>query len=180
MRRIAVSLVSVILVCSCSSTNQVLRTPQVRVLVSAGCVRTITRDQDVSNSSSVPRQHLLPSATPTAALICYYGSRRPGVLNGEQQLDSVQATTLAKVINRIDLKVSSGVAHCPMANGRTNIFAFAYQTGGDVDLWMDASGCEGLDNGYVAGGETANPSFFVGFMGAMQRLHDSGPKAMGR
>jgi len=102
------------------------------------------------------------------------------VLDGEQKLDGVQATTLAKIINRIDLKVDTGVAHCPADVGRINILAFSYQASGDVDLWWIASGCQELDNGYVAAGETANPSFYDDFMGPMQRLHDSGPKAMGR
>ena len=102
------------------------------------------------------------------------------MLDGQQELDGVQATTLARIINRIDLKVYAGASHCPSANGRTNIFAFSYRSDGDVDLWLSASGCQELDNGYVAAGETANPSFYDGFMGAMQRLHDSGPKAMGR
>jgi hypothetical protein len=180
MRRIAFTLASVMLVCSCSPANEVFRSPKVRILVSTGCPHAIGGAQDVRNSANVPHQHLLPSANPTAALICYYGSLPPGVLDGRQRLDGVQATTMAKTINRVDLKVDTGVAHCPAADGRTNLFAFSYQTGDDVDLWWGASGCQELDNGYVAAGETANPSFYDDFMGPMQRLHDLGPKAMGR
>ena len=149
--------------------------------MSTGCPHAIAGDRGVRNSPNVPRQHLLPSTDPTAALICYYGSEFDGsMLVGRQNLDGVQSSGLAKVINRIDLKSSSGVTSCPSDSGLTDIFVFSYRSVGDVDLWMHASGCEGLYNGYVHGGEGGNPSFYDGFMGAMQRLHDSGPKGMGR
>ena len=184
MRRMAFVVATVIVACSCGSTHQVVApTPlaKVRVLVGVGCPRTTVRDRDVSNPSTGPRQQLLPSAIPTAGLICYFGSEFGNNLVGRQKLDAVQASALAAVVNRIELKSSNGPTSCPIGTGFLNIiFAFSYGTGSDVDLWMHASGCETLDNGYVSGGEGGNPSFYNGFMGAMQRLHDSGPKGMGR
>jgi hypothetical protein len=176
---------TVIAACSCGSAHHVVAsTPlaKVRVLVGVGCPRTTARDEDVSNPSTVARQQLLPSANPMAALICYYGSEFEGsVLVGRQKLDGVQSSALAKVINRIDLRSIRGVTSCPVGNRLSNVvFAFSYSAHSDVDLWMHASGCETLDNGYVSGREGGNPSFYRDFMGAMQRLHDSGPKGMGR
>jgi hypothetical protein len=91
-------------------------------------------------------------------------------LTGTRRLDNAKAAALADVINRIDLKPPVGAHGCPMDNGLTNIVVFSYRSSPDVDLWWHASGCQGLDNSYDGAGETANPTFYDGFMGAMQRL----------
>jgi hypothetical protein len=155
---------------------------KVRVLVGVGCPRTTARDNDVSNNSSHLDKQLLPSANPTGALICYYGSEFEGTkLVGRQKLDTVQASALATIVNRIDVKTVRGVTSCPAGTSPSNIvFAFSYSAQSDVDLWMHATGCESLDNGHEGGTEGGNPSFYRDFLGAMQRLHDSGPKGMGR
>jgi hypothetical protein len=102
-------------------------------------------------------------------LVCAYVGF-PRLYGGQRRLDAADATSLASVINRIDVRPDIGVHSCPPDNGRIEILVFSFPGAADVDLWWYASGCESVDNGYAAAFEGGNPSFYNGFMGAMQQF----------
>lgn len=144
------------------------RTPTLRVAVASGCPSSLARSKDVDNPVGERGPLLLPSVAPTAALVCAYGTGTS--LTGQHLLGTSQAEPLATVINRLDLKPDIGIHSCPEDVGAVDILAFSFRGRADVDLWWHASACQSLDNGYVGAGETANPSFYSGFMGFMQHL----------
>ena len=63
----------------------------------------------------------------------------------------------------------AGVAGAAGASEIT-ILAFSYAGRADADVWWHASGCQSLDNGYVATTETVNPSFYNNLGKAIQHL----------
>jgi hypothetical protein len=144
------------------------RTPASRVAVASGCPRTIKGSRDVDNPVGERGPLLLPSLAPTAALVCAYGTGGP--LTGQRLLGIAQAQSLATVINRLDLKPDIGIHSCPEDADSIDILALSFRDRADVDLRWHASGCQSLDNGYIGAGETANPSFYNGFIGFMQHL----------
>ena len=157
---------------ACGTHTFVARKPAVRVLAKSGCPKTIAGYHDVTNLNNTRGSTLLPASTPTGVLLCGYGSEFEGSrFKSSRTLTVAQAISLAAVINRIRLGPDTTSHSCPPDTGLVTIFAFTYQGEPDVDLWWHADGCEGLDNGFRIGVETANPSFYNGFMGEMQRLH---------
>ena len=162
----------VVVATACGAPRFTARKPAVRVLAQSGCPKTISGYHDVANSKNARGSRLLPSSATSGVLLCGYGSELEGSkLKGPRTLTVAQANSLASVINRIHLGVDTSSHSCPYDSGLVTIFAFTYQGEPDVDLWWHRDGCEGLDNGFRIGGETANPSFYNGFMGEMQRLH---------
>ncbi len=171
--RAAIALCVVTLMASACSTHNTFAAgkPAVSILEATGCPRTITGYQDVSNSKNARGSTLLPSRTPTGVFSCVYGSAKDGgKLEGSRILTVAQASALATVINRVHLGEDMGVHSCPPSIGLVTIFAFAYRGDPDVDLWWQRDGCQSLDNGFKIGVEAANPSFYSGFMGEIQRL----------
>jgi hypothetical protein len=153
--------------------------PAVRVVVRSGCPEQIGRDQDVENPSSALGQTLLPSAQPTGALWCSYDAlRRPTALPTERRLTASEAVSPARVINRLDLHTqlpANAVTTCPPDKGTADILVFSYDGKPDADLWWHSSGCQSIDNGTRRSFEGGNPSFYSGFMDAMQQLRAAHP-----
>jgi len=173
VHRVAILAAAVVVVTTaCGAHTFAAGKPAVRVSAESGCPKTIAGYHDVTNSKNARGPRLLPSSTPTGVLLCGYGSEFEGSkFTGSRNLTVAQAGTLAAVIDRIHLGAGPGNHTCPYDSGLVTIFAFTYQGEPDVDLWWHRDGCEALDNGFRLGGETANPSFYNGFMGEMQRLH---------
>jgi len=145
------------------------RTPAVRVVVSKGCPAKIPGVVDVRNPRSVNGRTLLPAHVPTAGLMCAYGP--DGASLGSRLLSQTEASAFATVINRVRFAADGGPLSCPMDSGRIYVLAFAYRDAPDADLWWHASGCQSLDNGTKLTIEGGNPSFYLGFDEAAQRLH---------
>jgi hypothetical protein len=83
------------------------------------------------------------------------------------RLTALPATQMAKVISAISLK-SEGKSGCPNAIfGDDVLVQFSYPARTPVTLLYAASGCRYLTNGRRTGYETANPSFYNGFMALM-------------
>lgn len=148
---------------------QVMRSPQVRISVSSGCPASVTSYEDVANTFVGPP--LVP-AHPSSGIVCWYNaanSSTPGLLVKQLRLDPAGADALASAIGQLSLAPPSGGFSCPSDIGRVIIIGFSYPAGPDVGLWYAASGCETLDNGHLGSFEGANPSFFVGYLGAFDK-----------
>jgi hypothetical protein len=142
--------------------------PKVHVTIVGGCPTSIAGYVDVSNNGGDLTSTMLPAATPTAGLICRYNpaynSTHPSILAHASVLSVTAARTLARSANAISTgSAGSGSGSCPADNGLTDVVVFGYAGQADVDLWYHASGCQGVTNGYISGGEGGNPSFYSGF-----------------
>jgi len=143
------------------------RSPKLRVDVAAGCPRTVTA-RDVVNT--FPGPPLVP-AGPAAGLVCrYYGLPHLGQLGRQTRLGATQAGALAGVVRALDLKAPPVTEMCPLDIGSFAVIGFSYHGRPDVGLWYITSGCESVDNGVLGSTEVANPSFYVGFEGSINRL----------
>jgi hypothetical protein len=141
---------------------------KVRVTIVGGCPTTIAGYVDVSNPGADLTSTMLPAANPTAGLICSYNaaydSTHPSTLAHTIILSAAASRVLARSANAIWTgSAGSGSGSCPLDNGLTDIIVFRYVGQADVDLWYHASGCQGVTNGYIDGGEGGNPSFYDGF-----------------
>lgn len=146
----------------------VSRSPKLRVSVAGGCPLTVTMQKDVVNTFAGPP--LVP-ANPTAGLICrYHGLPHMGRFGRQTRLDATQAGLLANVVRKLSLKPPPPTAGCPMDNGSFAILGFSYRGRADVGLWYSTSGCQIVDNGVIGSAQVANPSFYVGFEGAINKL----------
>lgn len=143
------------------------RTPKIKVDVAAGCPRSVTMAQDVVNTFRGPP--LVP-AGPSGGLICrYQGPPHRGRLGRQTRLAAAGAKRLAAKVRALDLK-APGPALCPDDIGSFAMIGFSYPARPDVGLWYWTSGCQILDNGRIGAGETANPSFYVGFLQEVNKL----------
>ena len=154
-----------------SAVWNVSRSPKLHVDVAAGCPASIGADQDVVNTFAGPP--LVPPG-PKAGLICRYGpsATKPGPagLKRQTRLGPAQAGDLATVVRRLNLTAPSGVTNCPADFGLVAVIGFSYPGRADVGLWYQASGCQTLDNGRIGAFEVGNPSFYNGFLSAVDRL----------
>jgi hypothetical protein len=156
-----------------SAIWHVSRSPKLHVDVAASCPRSVSAYQDVANTFAGPP--LVP-ANPYRGLICrYYGAPHTGSLGRQTRLDAAQAAGLANVVRKLDLKPPV-LAMCPMDNGAFALIGLSYHGRADVGLWYATSGCQTLDNGRIGAAEVANPSFYVGFEGAINKLSPSLPR----
>ncbi|MGH9104298.1 MAG: hypothetical protein ACRDZX_00385 [Acidimicrobiales bacterium] len=116
----------------------------------------------------------LVPAGPTAGIICRYRPlalpTRPGTLARQTLLDEVQARHLAGRVRRLDLRAPVVVFHCPADFGAVALIGLSYPGREDVGLWYHASGCQSVDNGAIGSSEGGNPSFYMGFETAVDRL----------
>jgi len=149
----------------------VSRAPKVRLSVVQGCLSSFSPYEDVVNTFSGPP--LVP-AKPRAGLVCWFNGTNlpnPGALGRQVRLGSTGAGTLANAIRALSLKPPAvPPPACPAAFGTVATIAFSYSSRKDVGLWVSASGCQSLDNGRLGSFEEGNPSFYVGFEGAMNQL----------
>jgi hypothetical protein len=133
----------------------------------------------VVNNGSDLAHHLVPVTPPTGVSVCQYqaNTSTPGpgtplipVLVKTVRLTALPATQMAKVISAISLK-SEGKSGCPNAIfGDDVLVQFSYPARTPVTLLYAASGCRYLTNGRRTGYETANPSFYNGFMTLMTNV----------
>jgi len=151
-----------------TSVWHVSRSPKLRVDVADGCPPSVRGDQDVV--STFPGPPLVPP-NPTGGLICRYrGLPSPGALGRHTRLDAVQARLLAQVVRKLDLKPPPELVSCPMDNRSFAVIGFSYRGRSDVGLWYWTSGCQSVDNGRIGAAEIANPSFYTGFEGTINKL----------
>jgi len=153
--------------------------PRIRVTLKSGCPESIARYADVENQDAALEQGLVPPGDPTAGLICLYGTTTPSndfngnALQRSVILSSNAASELAQAVGAIRLGFAGGKVHsCPvdLVGGPMEIIVLGYAAEPDVNLWYGATGCPGLDNGFVEAGATGNLSFGNGFMPVIQRL----------
>jgi hypothetical protein len=88
----------------------------------------------------------------------------------QTRLDQAQAGMLAAVVRKLDLQPPTGRVSCPIDFNVVTVIGLAYPGRPDVGLWYHASGCQTLDNGRIGSAETANPSFYQGFLSTINRL----------
>jgi hypothetical protein len=137
--------------------------PRFHVDLAAGCPGKDNVQEDVRNEGGDLNQRLLPSAKPTAALICEYdgGNRKPHFgLGRSAQLDAADAARLASRFGRLQVPhTDGGSSSCPMDDGTGNLVIFAYRGRPDVDLLAAANGCQSVRNGdiEVSGGISYRP-----------------------
>lgn len=148
--------------------------PQLQVSVVAGCPGSVGSYADVVNTFAGPP--LVP-AGPSAGLICQYGQDLGSGLPSSADLvrstslDRSQAQQLAAVIRQVDLTRPSGTTNCPAGFfGAVTVIGLSYPGRADVGLWYTTSGCATLDNGRIGGWEIGNPSFYQGFVTAIDGL----------
>ncbi len=151
-----------------STLWHVSRSPKLRVDVAAGCPAAISAYQDVVNT--FPGPPLVPPG-PDGAIVCrYLGPSAPRQLARQTRLDEEQAQLLSEVVRRLSLQPPEGITMCPADFNANALIGFSYRGRPDVGLWYHASGCQSLDNGRIGSFETANPSFYNGFLVTVDRL----------
>jgi hypothetical protein len=151
------------------ATVAVNRGPRVRVTLKSGCPHATTAYEDVAIVADPQSRHaLLPTATPTAGLVCHY--RQDGGLTATHALDATDAASLATVVAGIDLTPDTFVHNCVADMGLANIVVLSYSSQPDVDLWWHASGCQTLDNGVIVAFQINNQGF-AAFEAEITRLH---------
>jgi hypothetical protein len=148
---------------------------RVRVTIAGGCPATIAGYGDVANPRGDLTARMLPAETPTAGLICRYGrvfgASKASTLAHSTVLSTPPARTLARSVNAIWTgSAGTGSTSCPDDTGVSDVIVFGYTGRSDVDLWYHASGCQGVDNGYIVGVQVGNPSFFDGFQPLLSSL----------
>lgn len=124
----------------------------IRVLATAACPSSDRAATGVANAPAGLEKAILPSGTPTKGLICeYYGSNgRPFKLQHTITLGASGATGFADRIAQLPLgHIDNAVTSCPSDDGSTDVAALLYPGGRTVDLWMAASGCQTVSNGYI-------------------------------
>jgi hypothetical protein len=128
---------------------------RLRVTLAAGCPHSDRGDVGVTNTGSDLNSALLPSAAPTAGLICQYGGLNAtprGGLAATATLTAAAARRLAIEAGGRSLAHSGGgVTSCPMDDGGVDVLALAFPGRSDVDLWISATGCEFISNGSIRG-----------------------------
>ncbi len=153
-----------------SAVGSSSREGKLLVSVSSGCPRSVLDYEDVVSTVDSP---LLVPANPTAAIVCWYSPinvSNPRRLARQVRLDGDAANRLAETIGHISLEAPAGAGACPMDVGLVVILGFSYPSGTDVGLWYAASGCQTLDNGRIRAYELGNPSFYIGFVQAIDSV----------
>jgi hypothetical protein len=146
----------------------VSRSPKLRVDVAAGCPASVSAYRDVVNT--FPGPPLVPPG-PDGAIVCrYLGPSGPRQLARQTRLDEAQAQLLSEAVRGLSLRAPEGVYMCPADFNTNALIGFSYLARPDVGLWYHASGCQSLDNGRIGSFETANPSFYNGFLVTVDRL----------
>ena len=137
--------------------------------VAAGCPsgQAVHEHDGVANSRNT-HGFLLPSDTPTAALVCrYQGVDTPSgaapELAQSSQLNATEAGTLATAIRGLTLtRGFTGPVNCPAAQAdAVTYLSFHYPRGPDVSLHYASTGCRSLDNGHFFTSTMGNDSFGV-------------------
>jgi hypothetical protein len=109
----------------------------------------------VSSSGKDLQTRLLPSAKPTAGVLCRYASglntKWPFSLVRQLSLDAQEAQTVAGTANTLPLShtdggVSSG---CGGYDPGTALIALSYPGRQDVDLSLGLGSCAGVGNGFI-------------------------------
>jgi hypothetical protein len=134
--------------------------------VAKGCPKTLD-GSTVRNTGPGLADTFVPGK-PTAALVCRYSP----ALYRSTHLDAAQAQLLAETIDRTALGPKVGVESCPMipANPGGTVIAFSIPGRADVDIWYADYGCRSFTNGVRTADETANVTFYDGFMPLLDRL----------
>lgn len=149
----------------------VSRAPKLAVDVAAGCPKSVRGYRDVVNT--FPGPPLVP-AGPVSGMICRYwpsySPRRADALARQRHLGTADARKLARAVRELDLSAPTGALACPADFGTVALIGFSYPNRPDVGLWYDASGCQSVDNGRLGASEPGNPTFYVGFLGLVNRL----------
>lgn len=155
------------------------RQPALRIDVRQSCPKSVAQYHDVTNANADARTTLVPP-NPTAGLICRYGtiptlsSSIPYTLVVAKRLGQQDASALAEAIDRVSTKRPTGLSSCPAQFATATIIAFAYANGSNADIWYEDSGCQMLDNGFLASSELGDPAFYNGFMSLIERLAPRG------
>jgi len=157
---------------ACAVLWHLSRSPKLTVHVGAGCPAPVAHYHDVVNT--FPGPPLVPGLPPTRAVVCWYHDvdmPSPGALALQVRLDRRDARTLATAVRGLSLRPPPAVPFaCPADIGTVALIGFSYSSRPDVALWYDASGCQTLDNGRLGSFQGANPSFYVGFEGTINRF----------
>lgn len=139
---------------------------RIRVTVAGGCPASRGDAVDVTNVFPERSQMLLPSGTPSAALVCHYQGANPPPVDqptSHRLLSAAQARALASQVRKLNVgSFGDGPPHsCPMSDGQVTVLVFAFP-GADADLWWWTTGCQTVDNGSIVaqlfGGGDAMPT----------------------
>jgi hypothetical protein len=127
--------------------------PRMRLTVAGSCPGSDRSTVGVDNRGPDLSQRLLPTAQPTAALICEYGGMTTSPsfeLGRSVRLGERGARQLAHRVAQLPLThIDGGVYTCPADDGRVDAVAFGYPGRPDVDLWINVTGCRSLSNGTI-------------------------------
>jgi hypothetical protein len=94
---------------------------------------------------------MLPSAQPTAGLLCRYDgiNGNANALETQTGLDAAAVRGLASSVAQVPVgAAASGViCSCPNDVGSAIVVVLSYPGRSDVDLWIADSGCSSIANG---------------------------------
>ena len=142
--------------------------PGPRVTLAGGCPYRLGTVADLRNSGGGLADRFVPRA-PSGGLICRYGSGA-GARYRSVRLGRDAARRVADRLDRIPPGVTAAPHGCPMDTGTATVLVFGYPHRTDVDVWYHDSGCAWIDNGTLRADALARPSFYAGFVPAVDRL----------
>ena len=140
---------------------------KIRVTVAGGCPRSVAGYHDIINPSSEDlMKQAVPSADPTAALVCRYETRSPDSpiplpkFTPATALGSSGARKLALQLRTLKVGFDGGgIGSCPQGLiTLTEIVVLSYPDRPDVDLWYGGGGCRSvIANGFVLADDPIAP-----------------------
>jgi len=135
--------------------------PRLRVTLATACPASDGGIVGVTNPPPPLKKSMLPTASPTAGLICqYYGlNGHPFTLAASKPLSATAARGYADLIAAIPLgHIDGGSTSCPDDVGTATVAAFAYPDGTTTDVWATTSGCPTVSNGYILASGSIPPA----------------------
>jgi len=144
-----------------------LGAPAIRITAARGCPASLAGYHNVSNPPSEDlKKQVVPSADPTAALVCRYEKRVPSYtaplpkFTPVTTLRSSGAHKLALQLRTLKVGFDGGgIGSCPLGLiTLTEIVVLSYPDRPDVDLWYGGGGCRSvIANGFVLADDPIAP-----------------------
>jgi hypothetical protein len=135
---------------------------RLQVTVAGGCPSSDNGANDVTNTARGLTASLLPSGSPSAALLCEYNSASSGhpfALTLHRLLPASEAAHLADVARAVSLAhVDNGPHSCPAGDPGPIVLALRYPDGSNVALWVTPWICGGVSNGTIVASAFSNPT----------------------
>jgi hypothetical protein len=138
---------------------------RLRVTVAGGCPAGDRRVVGVRSPGAGLDRALLPSATPSSALICAYGGLNPPHILGlyaHRVLSARRASSLARRALALPIgHTDDGLTSCPIDDGSFDAVAFHYPGRPDVDLGIHPRGCATTADGHIVVGGAPSLTAYV-------------------